>query len=197
MLERTRIALRAVGYAEAILCGLLVVTILGIIAAQVFSRYVLGLPLIWVEELASYLLIWLGFLSAAVVAKQERHVAIRAVPAMERGRPGAAVGVLSAIALLALVALILAYVPTAMEIESRARTIGLPISIPRHWFFSVPLSVACASLVATALWQAASNAAALAGRGEHRAILPKHLVPEDDADEMEAVEAALTQGRSS
>lgn len=60
----------------AVLAGLMVV--------QVFFRYVLNDSLRWSEELSVYLLVWMIFLGAAVVAKDWQHTSItflrRALP---------------------------------------------------------------------------------------------------------------------
>lgn len=191
MLNPIRRALRVLGLAEFALSYLLIGIILLIIIAQVFSRYVLSLPLIWVEELASYLLIWLGFLSAAATLKQNRHVAIRVFPAMDRGKGAALMAGVSALAVLFLTILIIVYMPTAMEIEARARTIGLPVSLPKHWFFSVPLFVGCVSMILTALYGLAAAIVAFRDGGEVAPILPKVLVEEDNSDDTAEIEATL------
>ncbi len=43
---------------------------------QVFSRFILGSPSSFTEELARYMLIWIGILGAAYVAGQKMHLAI-------------------------------------------------------------------------------------------------------------------------
>lgn len=43
---------------------------------QVFSRYVLATPSSFTDELAGFLLIWIGLLGAAYVAGQNEHLAI-------------------------------------------------------------------------------------------------------------------------
>jgi TRAP-type C4-dicarboxylate transport system permease small subunit len=43
---------------------------------QVFSRYVLNAPSSYTDELAGYLLIWVGVLGAAYVAANREHLAI-------------------------------------------------------------------------------------------------------------------------
>lgn len=48
-------------------------------AAQVVWRYVFGDPLIWSEELARYLFIWISYLSAWVAWKHRAHIALDAV----------------------------------------------------------------------------------------------------------------------
>ncbi|MEO1106183.1 MAG: TRAP transporter small permease subunit, partial [Pseudomonadota bacterium] len=62
MLTHLRTVLRIVGRLELAAAAAVLAAIALIILSQVFSRYVMGTPLIWAEEMATYLLIWLGFL---------------------------------------------------------------------------------------------------------------------------------------
>ena len=48
---------------------------------QVFSRFVLGSPSSFTDELARYLMIWVGILGAAYVAGKNMHVSINVIPA--------------------------------------------------------------------------------------------------------------------
>jgi TRAP-type C4-dicarboxylate transport system permease small subunit len=43
---------------------------------QVFSRFILGNPSSWTEELTRYLLIWLGMIGAGYVTGKKMHLAI-------------------------------------------------------------------------------------------------------------------------
>ena len=47
---------------------------------QVFSRYFLGAPSSFTDELARYLMIWIGILGAAYVSGRNKHVAIDVLP---------------------------------------------------------------------------------------------------------------------
>ena len=47
---------------------------------QVFSRYLLGEPSSFTDELARYLMIWVGILGAAYVSGRNSHVAIDVLP---------------------------------------------------------------------------------------------------------------------
>ncbi|MEC3967005.1 TRAP transporter small permease [Flagellimonas halotolerans] len=55
-----------------VLMGLMVLNVLW----QVFSRYVIGEPSAFTDELARFLMIWLGLLGAAYVSAKNGHVAI-------------------------------------------------------------------------------------------------------------------------
>lgn len=53
---------------------------------QVFSRYVLNAPSSYTDELAGFLLIWVGVLGAAYVAANREHLAIDLL--LQRSSPG-------------------------------------------------------------------------------------------------------------
>ena len=55
---------------------LLMATLVGAILWQVVSRYVLGSPSVWTEELARFVLIWVGILGAAYAVHEHSHLAI-------------------------------------------------------------------------------------------------------------------------
>ncbi len=47
---------------------------------QVFTRFVVGTPSSFTDELARYLMIWIGILGAAYVAGKNQHVSINTLP---------------------------------------------------------------------------------------------------------------------
>lgn len=53
---------------------------------QVFSRFLLQDPSSFTEELARYMLIWIGILGAAYVAGQKLHLAIDLLPTKLKGK---------------------------------------------------------------------------------------------------------------
>ena len=64
---------------EVILIMLLSIMVLNV-SWQVFSRYVLANPSSFTDELARYLMIWLGVLGSAYVSGKRLHVAIDILP---------------------------------------------------------------------------------------------------------------------
>jgi TRAP-type C4-dicarboxylate transport system permease small subunit len=69
-------------HAERALDALAVVLFLAMFAAilaQVFMRYVLNAPLVWTDELAQYLFVWVAFLGWALAARRRAHIAITMV----------------------------------------------------------------------------------------------------------------------
>ncbi|MCG8321491.1 MAG: TRAP transporter small permease [Cytophagales bacterium] len=66
----------ALGWTLAFLMAVMVLNVLW----QVFTRYVIGIPSSFTDELARYLLIWIGILGAAYAAGRRIHVAIDILP---------------------------------------------------------------------------------------------------------------------
>ena len=60
---------------ERLLMGLMALLVVDVLW-QVLSRYVLASPSSFTDELAGFLLIWVGLLGAAYVTGQEGHLAI-------------------------------------------------------------------------------------------------------------------------
>lgn len=74
---------------DRILAGMLVVLMGGAVINvvwQVFTRWVLNDPSSYTEELARYLLIWIGLLGSAYAAGKKLHLAIDLLPSNLEGR---------------------------------------------------------------------------------------------------------------
>lgn len=109
---------------------------------QVFSRYVLGAPSSFTDELARYLMIWLGVLGAAYASGQRMHVAIDILPRRLSERAQRNLRYLSdgCIVLFCLFGLIfgggrLVYV--TLKLEQYSPALGLPLAVV---YLVLPLS---------------------------------------------------------
>ncbi len=68
---------RILGIVLVVIMSVMVVNVLW----QVISRFIVGSPSSFTDELARYLMIWIGVLGAAYVSGKKRHVAIELLPA--------------------------------------------------------------------------------------------------------------------
>jgi TRAP-type C4-dicarboxylate transport system permease small subunit len=66
---------------------LLLVLMVALVCFGVFFRYALKASLIWYDEFASYLLVWLTFYGAVVASHRRRHIGFEVV--IEKLRPNA------------------------------------------------------------------------------------------------------------
>ena len=64
------------------IAGALIVFCMAIIVVDVFMRYFIGKPMIWVYYVAEYILLYSTFLAAAYVLRQNRHVRVDIVVRM-------------------------------------------------------------------------------------------------------------------
>jgi TRAP-type C4-dicarboxylate transport system permease small subunit len=157
--------LAAIGRVEQVAGVALLALIVVTISIQVFTRYLFGRPLVWVEELATYAFIWSVFIGAALGMKELRHIRIETFVARLAPRPQA----FARAALWALVtfaAVVVAHEALEiMPIEARSRTMALPVELERHWFYSVPLFASLVSMAFTGCYLVTAELAkALTGR---------------------------------
>lgn len=67
---------KILGMTLAFIMGVMVINVLW----QVFTRFVIGTPSSFTDELARYLMIWVGVLGAAYISGRRMHVAIDLLP---------------------------------------------------------------------------------------------------------------------
>src|SRR5438132_18233 len=70
------------GYLVEIPAALLVLAEIGVLFGGVVSRYVFREPLVWSDELAAILFLWLAMLGAVVAFRRAEHMRMTAIVAM-------------------------------------------------------------------------------------------------------------------
>jgi tripartite ATP-independent transporter DctM subunit len=69
----------AVGWVVEVLAALLLLTETGLLLSGVIARYLLHSPLVWSDELASILFLWLAMLGAVVAFRRDEHMRMTAL----------------------------------------------------------------------------------------------------------------------
>ena len=142
--------LRRLGTLERAVCVVLLRWIVIAITIQIVTRYLFGQPLVWVEESAGYAFIWLVFLGAAAGFKELRHIRIDTFVVRLRPRPQHCMRAALYAALHRRDAGGRATTPGRSWTSSRAAAPWrLPIELPRHLFYSVPLFACTVSIALT------------------------------------------------
>lgn len=110
-----------------------------IIPVQVFYRYILSDPLLWPEDIAKGLLVWLGFMGAAVLHKRSGLVTVEFFTNYFTEKISFAVTLILdiLIALLSMLIIIYGYRLNSLQMMSNM----VLTEIPRGYFFSLPLLV--------------------------------------------------------
>jgi tripartite ATP-independent transporter DctM subunit len=130
----------ALGMLVEIPAALLVVAEIVILFAGVVSRYGLHSPLIWSDELASILFLWLAMLGAAVAFRRVEHMRMTAIVASARPAMRAYLDLIATCAALAFLLMIVgpsyeyayeeSYITTpALQILNSWRAAALPVGI--------------------------------------------------------------------
>ncbi len=107
--------------------GLLVAAEIVILFAGVISRYVFHAPLIWSDELASILFLWLAMLGAAVAFRRGEHMRMNIIAGMVGPEARAFLEVIAVVAGLAFCALLLPHALEYAEEEAFIRTPALDL----------------------------------------------------------------------
>ncbi|WP_322024879.1 TRAP transporter large permease subunit [Burkholderia sp. BCC1977] len=154
------------GHLVEIPAALLVVAEICVLLAGVTSRYLLHTPLVWSDELASMLFLWLAMLGAVVALRRGEHMRMTALV----GKASPAVrAFLDVVAIAAPVAFLVLVIGPAIEFAQDEGIITTPaLEISNTWRAAalptgsvLMLVVACLRLMRTANWQMTLAALAL------------------------------------
>lgn len=129
-----------------------VVAMTGLVLVQVVLRYVFNVPLVWVEEMTVFLMIWMAFMGAAIGVRRGAHIAMTLVVDRLPLRLAKALFYLTTFAIIAFSAVVVWQgVLLAFSVgNQRSAALGLPMTIP---YLIVPLGAlliilqACANVV--------------------------------------------------
>lgn len=100
--------------------------------AQVLSRYLLRKPLVWSEELATYLFIWLSMLGAAMAVHTKAHYGFEM---LARRAPRALQAAIEAVVLLVCIAVSVAIGWLGSQMALGARDTSASLGIGMAWFY--------------------------------------------------------------
>ncbi len=117
------------GHLIEIPVALLVLAEVAILFSGIFARYVLNTPLIWSDELASLLFLWLAMLGAAVAFRRGEHMRMTAFVNMAKPSTQAFLHVFALSVSLTFVVLVLAPSFNAAAEQSVITTPALGISM--------------------------------------------------------------------
>lgn len=60
----------------------------------VFFRYVMQSPFMWTEEVARYLLVWMGFIAISIALRQDKHIKVEVLDKLVPALVGSVIGYL-------------------------------------------------------------------------------------------------------
>lgn len=137
----------ALGRTVETVAALLVLVEIAVLASGVVARYVLHAPLIWSDELASILFLWLSMLGAVVALRRGEHMRMTAL--VNTRTPGTR-AMLELMALVASITFLALVLEPAFEYASEERFIVTPaLEISNGWrAAALPVGVVLMGIVA-------------------------------------------------
>lgn len=132
----------------AVPAAILVVAEVVVLFAGVMARYVFRAPLVWTDELASILFLWLAMLGSVIALQRSEHMRLTAVVGRMSTHNRAR---MEALASAAVAVFLLMMVPSALDYASDQWYIQTPALNMHDTFRSVALLVGAVLMVITAL----------------------------------------------
>ena len=137
------------GEIEMWFSGIMLLAITGITLIQVFYRYILQAPLIWPEELATLVSLWMAFIGASYVHKRNRHLMMDYFVKL---LPKSIVKVIDLLTNLAIILFLYYVVKGGLRIiPIQARNLSPALRIPTS-YYTIPVLIGAVSLFAYLLY---------------------------------------------
>ena len=130
-----------------LLTGTIIVMFVSV-GLAVGSRYILGRPLFWTEELARFALVWMTFLgSAALLERVDGHIRFDFLQSRLGARANALFGMVCSLIIMGTLSIIL--VGSVLMIQTSGKHISPALSIPMPYVYAVIPLCAVIGIVAT------------------------------------------------
>ena len=134
-------------------CGISLVVVTLIIPWGVYTRYVLGYGSSWPEPMAVLLMIWISFLSGALVYRDHLHIGVMIVPNLLTGAARLALGWIVELCMLATNLFMLVWGTALVETTGSQAIAEFPVWSVGISYLPVPVGRAVTALFVVArLW---------------------------------------------
>ena len=148
---------RVLARIEAVALGAMVGAITVVTFLQVFTRYVMSDPLIWTEELARYLFVWITLVGGAAAVRSRGHFGLdilrRFAPPLRTP-----LGALSTLIVFAFLGLL--FYTGILETRQASTQISFALGVHLHWaYLAIPVGAGLALWHVIAHWAEAGIAA--------------------------------------
>jgi C4-dicarboxylate transporter, DctQ subunit len=130
-----------INVATVIIAAMLVVGLTFIVGADITLRYLFNKPIAWVKEVSEYILVALGFLTAAWLLKDNAHVTMDLVLAKMSPRTQTMMNIITSI-LSAIIVFIVTWFSVTITVDFYQTKIVAPTVLePPKWILMTPVIV--------------------------------------------------------
>ena len=132
-----------INLATVIIASILAVGLTLIVGADITLRYLFNKPIAWVKEVSEYILVALGFLTAAWLLKDDAHVTMDLVLAKMSPRMQTMTNIITSI-ISAIVVFIVTWFSVTTTVDFYQTGIVAPTVLePPKWILMTPVVVGC------------------------------------------------------
>lgn len=137
--------IRSIKRVETVILVAMTAAMIGIIAVQVFLRFVFNSPFSWAEEAATMLLIYISFIAADVVYKEKGHLAVDYFVGL---LPAAWRRLIAIFSYLLITAFLAVFLPRSIELVrmQAGHITSAALVVAKSWW-TVPVPIAFASML--------------------------------------------------
>lgn len=115
-----------------------------IISAGVVKRYVLDSPILWTEEICTFLFVWVAFLGAGVAASRKKHIRVDIFTAKLSDRNQKILEFGTQLLILVFLVIIVIGGIQLQPVTSRSASVAL--DIPKNYYY-LPVVISCAYML--------------------------------------------------
>jgi len=131
--RRVLVAAHGVNWLSRIACGSVMAALTVVVLLQVLYRYVLELPLVWSDEAARHLLVWLSLMGGGIAVAEGLNPRIEMIDGVRSPRVRQYVEIFVGVLVLAFLAVFIVVTFDVVKTYNgyRSLALGIPQSVPR------------------------------------------------------------------
>lgn len=137
---------------EVVIAACLVISMVAIMVLEVIMRYVFNNSIIWVQEFAILLFIWITMLGASASSMSKGHITITTFSQFISGRWKNLLEILISLIIFGVLIYLLLTLPASIIIQNKTATSSMPINIAKGHYYSTPLLLAVILMFITEIY---------------------------------------------
>jgi len=127
---------------EVVIAACLVIAMVSIMVLEVIMRYVFNNSLVWVQEFAILLFIWITMLGASASSMSKGHITITTFSQFISGKWKNILEIIISLIIFGVLIYLLLTLPRSIIIQNKTATSSMPINIAKGHYYSTPLFLA-------------------------------------------------------
>jgi TRAP-type C4-dicarboxylate transport system permease small subunit len=127
---------------EVVIAACMIISMVAIMVLEVVMRYIFNNSIIWVQEFAILLFIWITMLGASASSMSRGHITITTFSQFISGRWKNILEILISLIIFGVLIYLLLTLPRSIIIQNKTATSSMPINIGKGNYYSTPLFLA-------------------------------------------------------